>query len=190
MTNLPNRYSYEHYILELQDGSHAIALLLFDVNYLKVTNDTFGHAAGDALLRSSAECILSCFGSSKEDNCFRFGGDEFAAVVKDTSSDEIKRMVERFREDQKKREISIACGCAYTDDIGETTFKTMMEQADREMYEQKKMLHVQRVFLTGRKMCALYKMKQTEQRRAVQVIRRDGLFLFRTSCRYFNQGVS
>lgn len=146
LTNLPNRYSYEHYILELQDGSHAIALLLFDVNYLKVTNDTFGHAAGDALLRSSAECILSCFGSPREHNCFRFGGDEFAAVVKDTSSEEIKRMVEHFREDQKKREISIACGCAYTNDIGETTFKSMMEQADRDMYEQKKMLHVQRDF--------------------------------------------
>ena len=46
------------------------------------------------------------------------------------------------------------------------------------------------IFITGRKMCVQYEMKQTEQRRAVQVIRRDGLFLCRTNCTYFDQGVS
>ena len=141
LTNLPNRYGYEQYILELQDGSHAIALLLFDVNYLKITNDTYGHAAGDELLRSSAECISSCFGSSAEHNCFRFGGDEFAAVVKDASPADVQKMVRQFQEDQKKRDISIAWGCAYTDDIAGTNFKEMMAEADREMYEQKRELH-------------------------------------------------
>ena len=111
------------------------------MNYLKITNDTYGHAAGDELLRSSAECISSCFGSSAEHNCFRFGGDEFAAVVKDTSPADVQKMVRQFQEDQKKRDISIAWGCAYTDDIAGTNFKEMMAKADRDMYEQKRELH-------------------------------------------------
>ena len=141
LTNLPNRYGYEQYILELQERSCAVALLVFDVNWLKETNDKYGHAAGDQLLRSSAECIEKCFGSRLEHNCFRFGGDEFAAVVKEASLSEVEQMVARFRDAQENRNISVAWGCAYTDDITETSFREMMEEADREMYDRKKLQH-------------------------------------------------
>ena len=141
LTNLPNRYGYEQYILEIQERSCAVALLVFDVNLLKETNDRFGHAAGDQLLRSSAECIENCFGSEAEHNCFRFGGDEFAAVVKGATLDEVERMVAQFQEAQQNRQISIAWGCAYTEDITETNFQEMMEEADQEMYDRKKVQH-------------------------------------------------
>ena len=144
LTNLPNRYSFEQYLLELKEESSCpVGVLLFDVNNLKYTNDTFGHAAGDQLLRSSAECISACFGDPETGNCFRIGGDEFAAVVKDAAQEDINEMIRRFRADQAERSISIAWGCSWIPDIGETTFSALMDLADKEMYQRKKEMHRQ-----------------------------------------------
>ena len=57
LTGLPNRYGFEQYLLESGQSGYAMAVFLFDINYLKTTNDTKGHAAGDDLIRSAAECI-------------------------------------------------------------------------------------------------------------------------------------
>ena len=144
LTNLPNRYSFEQCLLELkEEGGCPVGVLLFDVNNLKYTNDTYGHAAGDQLLRSSAECISTCFGDPETGNCFRIGGDEFAAVVKDTAQEDINEMIQRFRADQAERNISIAWGCSWIPDIGETTFSALMDLADKEMYQRKKEMHRQ-----------------------------------------------
>ena len=141
LTNLPNRYSFEQYRVALEESACAIAVLLFDINYLKQTNDTRGHHAGDMLIRSAAECISSCFGDEEMNNCFRFGGDEFAAIVKDCSPDQIRRMVDAFIKMEKERNVSISLGYAYTDEISKTTFKNLMDEADKKMYINKKVIH-------------------------------------------------
>ena len=79
LTNLPNRYRFEQYLLDVGERGYSLAILMFDINYLKETNDTEGHSAGDNLIRTAAQCITSCFGEKS----FRIGGDEFAAVVLD-----------------------------------------------------------------------------------------------------------
>ena len=50
-----------------------------DVNGLKYANDTFGHQAGDELIKAAANAIKKAFGASG--NCFRIGGDEFAVIT-------------------------------------------------------------------------------------------------------------
>ena len=137
LTNLPNRYRFEQYLVEAQDSGSSMAVVLFDVNYLKRTNDTQGHLAGDQLIRHAAECISACFG----ENCFRFGGDEFAAIVKDCTPDILRDMVRRFEETEKQENVSISIGCAYTDDIGKTTVRSLLDEADKKMYAQKKIIH-------------------------------------------------
>ena len=137
LTSLPNRYRFEQYLVESEDSGCSMAVVLFDVNYLKRTNDTQGHLAGDRLIRQAAECISSCFG----ENCFRFGGDEFAAIVKDCTPDTIRSMVRRFEEIEKQENVSISMGYAYTDEIGKTTVKSLLDEADRNMYAQKKIVH-------------------------------------------------
>ena len=137
LTNLPNRYRFEQYMLESKESGYSVAVVLFDVNYLKVTNDTQGHLAGDKLLISAAECIAKCFG----ENCFRFGGDEFAAVVKDCTPESIEVMIRRFQEAEKEKNVSISLGYAYTDEIGSTSFKKLLDEADQKMYEQKELTH-------------------------------------------------
>ena len=139
LTNLPNRYRFEQYMLESGDRGYSMAVLLFDVNYLKRTNDTEGHLAGDRLIRATAECISACFG----ENCFRFGGDEFAAVVRNCTPEEIRAMVRRFEEAEKQRNISVSLGYAYTDEIGDTSFRKLLDEADRQMYAQKHATHRQ-----------------------------------------------
>ena len=137
LTNLPNRYRFEQYMLESGESGYSVAVLLFDINYLKKTNDTQGHLMGDKLIRTAAECISSCFG----EDCFRFGGDEFAAVVKNCEPEKIDQMIQKFRETEKQYNVSISLGCAYTDEIGKTTVKKLLDEADKKMYEHKKEAH-------------------------------------------------
>ncbi|MBP5686601.1 MAG: GGDEF domain-containing protein, partial [Clostridia bacterium] len=76
LTGVSNRHCYQQYMAELKESKGSVAVLLFDIDYLKTTNDTKGHKAGDRHIRLSAECIADCFGK----DCFRIGGDEFAAI--------------------------------------------------------------------------------------------------------------
>ena len=141
LTKLPNRYRFKQYLLESIESGHSIAFFVFDLNYLKITNDTQGHLAGDKLLCNAAECIYECFGSLDESICFRYGGDEFAAVLKDCSPEHIDRLMEKFENEQKKRNISVATGYAYTDDIGKTTLNKLFVEADKKMYANKSKMH-------------------------------------------------
>lgn len=139
LTNLPNRYRFEQYLLEVEESGYSAAVMLFDINYLKYTNDTQGHLAGDQLIRSAANCISSCFG----ENCFRFGGDEFAAIVRDCTPESLDQMVRQFENAEKQHNISVSLGYAYVADIGSTTYKQLLDEADRNMYAQKKEIHRQ-----------------------------------------------
>ena len=141
LTNLPNRYGMERCILDLEEKGGSAAIVLFDVNYLKQTNDTLGHAFGDKLLRDSADCIKESFGDHEMHNCFRYGGDEFAAVLKDVTPKDIEQMIQGFKQGQKKRGISIAYGIAYTENIRTTCCQDLMAKADKEMYDVKKSMH-------------------------------------------------
>ena len=137
LTNLPNRYRFEKYLLGAGDSGYSLAILMFDINYLKETNDTLGHSAGDELIQKVARCIASCFG----ENSFRIGGDEFVAVIKDCKPEMIQEMIRRFEETEQKEKVSVSLGYAYTGEIGETTLKKLIDEADKKMYAQKQEAH-------------------------------------------------
>ncbi|MBO4594878.1 MAG: GGDEF domain-containing protein [Clostridia bacterium] len=134
LTGLPNRYCFEQYVLESEKSESSAAVVLFDINYLKKTNDTKGHSAGDELICAVANCISTCFGKDS----FRFGGDEFVSVVKDCPKESVAEMVKNFEKEEKERDISVSFGWAYTDKISDTNLKTLMQEADKKMYERKK----------------------------------------------------
>lgn len=139
LTNMPNRYRFEQYIVEAEESGYSVAMLLFDVNYLKRTNDTQGHMAGDKLLCAAAECISSCFG----EHCFRFGGDEFAAIIENCTPESVEEKIRQFEDKEQEKQISISYGYAYTDEIGKTSYQKLLAEADRKMYSHKKMVHAQ-----------------------------------------------
>ena len=141
LTDLPNRYYFEQYMSKSNEAGYSVALLLFDVNYLKDTNDREGHHAGDMLLKRAASTILNSYGALPDSKCFRYGGDEFAAIIMNCTPQNIAEATVTFTDGQRENNVSIAMGCAYTEDIGNTTFHTLFLRADHEMYAQKSKIH-------------------------------------------------
>ena len=144
LTNLPNRYRFEQYFYDSGKSGYSCAFLVFDVNHLKETNDKRGHLAGDELIRHAAECISECFGVPGENNCFRIGGDEFAAIVKRVSRADVDRRMAWFAERQKELNVSVAVGLCYAEEIGDAEFRDMFLTADRNMYTDKMREHSER----------------------------------------------
>jgi diguanylate cyclase (GGDEF)-like protein/PAS domain S-box-containing protein len=85
MTDLPNRHMFherlEHEILKCQSNGHSLALMFIDLDYFKDVNDSLGHAAGDTLLRQTADRLAACV--RKTDLVARMGGDEFTVMLTD-----------------------------------------------------------------------------------------------------------
>lgn len=140
LTGLPNRYSFERTSLDVPEEDGAIGVLLFDLNYLKQVNDTQGHLAGDQLIRTAADCIRECFDTGSG-NCFRIGGDEFAAILYDCDEADITARLDRFALAQERENISVSVGYAFAEETDEAGFKLLVDEADKHMYEQKKHIH-------------------------------------------------
>lgn len=104
MTRLPNRTAFvgrlESAIAVAAREDAHVALVLFDVDHLKETNDTIGHDAGDLLLQTLADRLTNLFG----ERCAigRLGGDEFAAILERTDEDslvvEVQAALDALRE--------------------------------------------------------------------------------------------
>ena len=142
LTGLSNRYAYEHYVGELskltKEQDNSIVIILCDVNYLKITNDNKGHAAGDELLREASYCIEQSFRGGK---CYRIGGDEFASVILGVSEADVEKMIAHFLEMQKEKGISVSYGYAYHPSVVEGNIRVLMKKADDAMYACKEEMH-------------------------------------------------
>jgi len=83
LTNLPNRNLYiervERAIYRAERSNKPLALMFVDLDKFKPINDQLGHEAGDVVLKTVAERMLSCVRQS--DTVARFGGDEFVAIL-------------------------------------------------------------------------------------------------------------
>jgi diguanylate cyclase (GGDEF)-like protein/PAS domain S-box-containing protein len=87
LTGLPNRLLFhdraQHALDRNRRSKRASAVLFLDVDNFKTINDTFGHPAGDALLKEVAHRLQSSI--RRSDTCARLGGDEFAILLEDIS---------------------------------------------------------------------------------------------------------
>jgi diguanylate cyclase (GGDEF)-like protein len=149
LTKLGNRYALERDTKQLP--LESISIISLDLNYLKYTNDTFGHFGGDVLLKAAAECISSVY-----DKVYRVGGDEFIALLNDTDTQTLDSLSEKLREnvavfnrertsfkefaDSENFVLSIAAGYA-TYQAQDITYEQIMNRADEQMYQTKKEFH-------------------------------------------------
>ena len=118
------------------------AMVVFDLNDLKLINDTYGHEAGDAYLVDSTKLIAEYF---KDIPVYRIGGDEFVALL--IGSDFNKREVlfkafnERIDNNLKNKDrVVISSGIATFNQNKDTTILKVFTRADREMYARKQEL--------------------------------------------------
>jgi diguanylate cyclase (GGDEF)-like protein len=114
-----------------------ISLLLFDLDNLKSINDQYGHLAGDKALREAASLTLATARTS--DIVARFGGDEFAILLPETSLPDAQQAAERllaaFRERQfggsgHRLRITLSIGVATLCPTKDTSSQTLFSQAD------------------------------------------------------------
>jgi diguanylate cyclase len=100
LTQLSNRKGFDEFMnrmVFMRDVfGEAAALLIVDADRFKRVNDTYGHPAGDAVLKALADCLVRNF-PRKSDMVARYGGEEFAVVLPDTSTANAMRLAERTR---------------------------------------------------------------------------------------------
>jgi diguanylate cyclase (GGDEF)-like protein len=94
VTGVANRYKAERQIQQRIEQSRIFSIAIFDLDNFKQTNDLYGHAAGDSLLRQFATELRSFFRSS--DIVSRWGGDEFLVIV-DCSTEEVQSRIDPIR---------------------------------------------------------------------------------------------
>ncbi len=99
LTGVYNRRYFTHHLETLtrsgRDGATRFALLMLDVDHFKVVNDTYGHDAGDRVLKEFASRIGNSVRSA--DLVARFGGEEFVVVMPDADLNAAARVAERVR---------------------------------------------------------------------------------------------
>jgi diguanylate cyclase (GGDEF)-like protein len=119
-----------------------LALLIIDLDHFKRINDTFGHAAGDLVLREFARLTLLSLRDG--DSLGRLGGEEFAILLPETNMAEALTVAERLREQSEAHAVSGSFGrCRYSISIGAATslagetFDHLSARADRALYAAK-----------------------------------------------------
>ncbi|HRL77081.1 MAG TPA: HDOD domain-containing protein [Candidatus Accumulibacter phosphatis] len=148
LTQLPNRRHGLDYLASewafAQSNGLPMACLLLDIDHFKRINDTYGHAAGDAVLRQLADLLKRA--SRVEDLVFRYGGEEFAAVLPNASAraaaqiaDRIRALVEKysFLWEQQPIPLTLSIGVANLSSKIKDS-QALIEAADAALYEAKR----------------------------------------------------
>jgi len=140
LTGLYNRRYFERKRGEIDISENLpLAIIFGDVDGLKMTNDIFGHTAGDELLMKSAKILRQV--SRENDLVARFGGDEFVLLLPKTSQSEAEFLISRIRELFAQNNLStikanISLGCE-TKIESEQTIEELMALADTAMFKDK-----------------------------------------------------
>ena len=77
-----------------ENSNTKFTLIIFDVNYFKVINDTYGHSFGDEILKVIGKIIKKTY--SQYGRCYRIGGDEFAVIIEEEGFSDIEKINEAF----------------------------------------------------------------------------------------------
>lgn len=144
-TGLPNKSRCEQFFHDEQFINEPTAVMVYDLNNLKLANDTLGHIVGDQLILNFSNLLRGAVPS--QDFVGRYGGDEFLVVIHEASAEKIAAInakmaeaVSRFNKlnhGSDTADVSYACGWALSTDYKQCTFMTLFNQADQNMYENK-----------------------------------------------------
>ncbi|MFW5920312.1 MAG: GGDEF domain-containing protein [Polyangiales bacterium] len=120
-----------------------LSLLMFDIDHFKQVNDTYGHLAGDFVLKELAQLVK---GRLRPDDVLgRYGGEEFAVVLPETPleggatiGDELRQLVEshHFEFEGERIDVTVSCGVAMLQDGWDVL--QFIKQADERLYEAKR----------------------------------------------------
>lgn len=151
LTELPNRAAYDRRVLSEfvqwrnslgQDSEYGLCLAICDVDHFKRINDTYGHLAGDKVLKILAKEISSRL--RKTDFVARYGGEEFAIIMPGTSLEDAEPLINSVREKiekcpfhfkEKLVQITMSFGLSCFEELD--TPEKVFERSDKALYRAK-----------------------------------------------------
>lgn len=146
LTGLPNRESYDEHLLDafqrwkLTETEFSMAVC--DIDRFKRINDTFGHLAGDKVLKKVAELLKSSLRSS--DFIARIGGEEFVIIFEQTSSktaavvlEKLRKLVEECQFFYRENKVDVTVSFGLTTVKKEDDIESLFIRADNAMYNAK-----------------------------------------------------
>jgi len=146
LTGINNRRSFlqkSKHEFRTQDGQSPIGIIMLDIDHFKRVNDTYGHEAGDEVLKAVSKRIG--FALRETDLFARYGGEEFIVMVQHLELPELTKLAERVcekvRDDAfsyagQRIRVTISAGVAMRTGIGQT-IEDVIKNADVALYRAK-----------------------------------------------------
>jgi diguanylate cyclase (GGDEF)-like protein len=152
LTQVANRRYFEQQLMKHIQRKGELALILCDVDFFKLYNDTYGHQAGDRCLTQVAQTLKSCL--RRADLVARYGGEEFVIILPDASLAAAEAVAERVLQRIRKLHlphmgskvsdrVTVSCGVATLTldhpqlQMTEQVAHGLVEQADKALYQAK-----------------------------------------------------
>jgi two-component system cell cycle response regulator len=148
LTGMYNRRYFqdalEREISGAQRYQHRLALCIIDLDHFKLVNDSYGHLCGDQVLQEFGKLLGDSI--RKYDVACRYGGEEFAVILPDTSLDKALALCDRFRERVANHvfaynavtlKITTSVGVTARPAKSETTGQQLVDLADKALYQAK-----------------------------------------------------
>jgi len=146
LTGIYNRYAMENMVsreIELtQRNNTPLSMIALDIDYFKKVNDTYGHAAGDCVLKHLTECVHQC--TRTTDAMFRYGGEEFILLLNNTDLFGAQELAERIRKNIEQtpyiydgKSIKITASIGISTFIENDTSSDFFKRADKALYRAK-----------------------------------------------------
>lgn len=143
LTGLPNRTAYQDTVLPLckvtQKTKKTLCLAVCDIDHFKKVNDTWGHLAGDKVLRLVPKQIRSAL--AKEDIIFRYGGEEFVILFPNTAladatvrAEAIRASVEKTPFNMQGEPVSISVSIGIAELQAQEDPEFLFSRADKHLY--------------------------------------------------------
>lgn len=148
LTNLYNRAGFYYYAKKYMDviqrERRNVFIIFMDLDGLKQVNDIQGHESGDQYIKFMAQILHATV--KQEELVMRYGGDEFVILGVCEKRDDVERYVEKIQEGVKQKNgninfvhpLSVSIGAAYYEYPEIPNLEEAIEQADRDMYLEKK----------------------------------------------------
>ena len=144
LTGIYNRRSFDGKLIELINTalrySRPLSLMMFDIDYFKSINDTYGHETGDFILKELSFIVKENLRAA--DFFARYGGEEFMVITPETNIFTAKELAERLRIKIEEHNFSIGqsitCSFGITEIKEGDTSKSIVYRADSALYEAKK----------------------------------------------------
>ena len=145
LTGIRNKNAFAEFTTKLDekiergDDDLQFAVVMGDVNDLKIINDTRGHSFGDEVIQRASRMICEIY---KHSPVFRIGGDEFVVIIMGEDYEKRDILLNTLREEsalngRTKSGPVVACGMSIYEQGGDADFTSVFKRADKEMYDNK-----------------------------------------------------